>query len=263
MTGREHEGNRKGQTALLTLARHWLLAFLSPRPFVGFLYFPRFVKHYRKFKRLSRGTLAFRDTYPCMGDWMKYTPFDPHYFYQAAWLARMFAAFKPERNIDIGSSVMTIGVLSAVVNTIFVDYRPLLTNLSNLCSISADIVFMPFRTNSIESLSCLHVIEHIGLGRYGEQVDPEGSFKAARELERILKPGGKLYLSVPVGRERVCFNAHRVFRPQTVSELFPALCPIEFCFVDDRGAFVEDQPLSAAAECEYGCGLFIFEKPST
>lgn len=207
--------------------------------------------------------LRFKDLHPCLTDGGRYTPFDPHYFYQAAWLARRLPGFKPERHIDIGSSVMTIGVLSATVSTIFVDYRPLLTGMSNLRSIAADIISLPFKTNRVESLSCLHVIEHIGLGRYGDRIDPEGSGKAARELQRVLKERGRLYLSVPVGRERVCFNAHRVFRPHTVLALFEALSLVEFSFVDDGGALVENQPLTAAAECEYGCGLFIFEKPST
>jgi hypothetical protein len=244
--------------------KNWGSAFLYPRPLMGIRYLPRFLKDWRVYSRMTAAEKPrFKDSHPYLADSVRYTPFDPHYFYQAAWLARRLPGFKPERHIDVGSSVMTIGVLSATVSTIFVDWRPLLTGMSNLWSIAADITCLPFKTNGVESLSCLHVIEHIGLGRYGDRIDPEGSGKAARELQRVLKEQGRLYLSLPVGRERVCFNAHRVFRPQTVLAMFKALSLVEFSFVGDGGAFVEDQPVTAAAECEYGCGLFIFEKRST
>ena len=75
-----------------------------------------------------------------------------------------------------------------------------------------------FATGSVDSLSCLHTIEHVGLGRYGDPVDPEGWVVAVRELARILAPGGRLYLGTPIGRERVCFNSERVFSPKTILE---------------------------------------------
>jgi hypothetical protein len=104
------------------------------------------------------------------------------------------------------------------------------------------------------------VIEHIGLGRYGDPIDPDGSIKAALELQRILHASGKLYLSLPIGRERICFNAHRVHAPETVVSLFPKLKLIEFSFVNDEGQFLEKQQLQTAKNLDYGCGLFMFEK---
>ncbi|WP_235852458.1 DUF268 domain-containing protein [Helicobacter vulpis] len=72
---------------------------------------------------------------------------------------------------------------------------------------------------SVESLSALCSVEHFGLGRYGDPIDPDGWRKALKSFQRVLKPGGKLYLSVPVGKEnRVCFNAHRIFHPSTIIE---------------------------------------------
>jgi hypothetical protein len=102
------------------------------------------------------------------------------------------------------------------------------------------------------------VIEHVGLGRYGDPIDAEGSQRAARELARVLKAGGRLFVSVPVGRERVCFNAHRVFAPQTIVAYFPKLQMQRFALVDDAGRFHENAPLEAAATLSYGCGLFEF-----
>ena len=243
------------------LIRHWVMAFIYPRPLIGLFYQPRYFSHWFKYTR-SAGSqkVGLLDLQPCLGDWSTHTPFDAHYFYQGAWLARKLAQSKPVKHVDIGSSVLTMSVLSATVNTVFVDYRPLKATLSGLTSISGDILSLPFDDNSVESLSCLHVIEHIGLGRYGDPIDPDGSLKAAAELQRIVSAGGKIFLSLPVGRERICFNAHRVHAPTSVLKMFPQLNLVEFSYVDDSGQFLEAQSAHSASELEYGCGLFQFVK---
>jgi SAM-dependent methyltransferase len=247
-----------------SLARNCVMALLHPRPIVGLLYFPRFIRHWIKYARTAGAErLAVLDLHPCLGDWSTHTPFDPHYFYQGAWLARQLSGAKPVRHVDVGSSVLTVSVLSAWINTVFVDYRPLKTSLRGLNSVAGDILLLPFADDSLDSLSCLHVIEHIGLGRYGDPIDPHGSIKAAQELQRIVRPGGKLLLSLPIGRERVCFNAHRVHAPDSVIRMFGQLRLVEFSYVDDAGQFREGQQPAAANDLRYGCGLFQFEKPAS
>ena len=246
------------------LARHWVMALLYPRPLIGLLYLPRFFSHWLKYARSAGGQkVGLLDLQPCLGDWSTHTPFDAHYFYQGAWLARKLAQSKPGKHVDIGSSVLTMSVLSAMVDTIFVDYRPLKASLPGLTSISGNILSLPFDNNSVGSLSCLHVIEHIGLGRYGDPIDSEGSLKAAGELQRIVGTGGKLFISLPIGRERVCFNAHRVHVPASVLKMFPQMRLVEFSYVDDDGQYHEAKPVEAASHLEYGCGLFQFEMEVT
>ena len=65
---------------------------------------------------------------------------------------------------------------------------------------------------------------------------------------------------MPVGRERVCFNAHRVFSPSTVRDFFQGLQLKAFSLVDDAGRLNEETSPEAAANLEYGCGLFEFVK---
>ena len=238
------------------------MAAIYPIPLIGLFYLPRYLSHWKKYSRADkRRRVGVLDTQPCLGDWTTHTPFDAHYFYQGAWLARKLAHPKPDQHVDIGSSVLTMSVLSAFVNTTFVDYRPLKVSLHGLTSIAGNILNLPFDDDSVPSLSCLHVIEHIGLGRYGDQIDPEGSIKAADELQRIVGSGGKLFLSLPVGRERICFNAHRVHAPEMVIKMFSKLKLIDFSYVNDSGELLESQPVGAASQLEYGCGLFYFEKP--
>jgi SAM-dependent methyltransferase len=215
--------------SLRRIARHWLMAFIHPRPLIGFLYLPRFLLHYFRYVWASKGErLSLSDLQPCLGDWTAHTPFDAHYFYQGAWVARRIALHNPAKHTDIGSSVLMVGVLSAQVETVFVDFRPIQANLSGLTPLAGDILDLSIPDGSVCSLSCLHVIEHIGLGRYGDPIDPLGSRKAASELQRVLETGGKLYLSLPVGRERVCFNAHRVHAPDAVLKMFSQMTLLEF-----------------------------------
>lgn len=246
---------------LKTLLRNWVKAFIYPRPLIGVFFLPRFFSHWIRYAR-SPGAEKVRalDLQPCLGDWSSHTPFDAHYFYQGGWLARRVGQDAATPHVDVGSSVLTMSVMSAQRPTIFVDYRPLKAVLPGLTSVAGNILMLPFADDSIESLSCLHVVEHIGLGRYGDPIDPQGSVKAALELQRIVRPGGKLFLSLPVGRERVCFNAQRIHHPDTVRNIFSRMRLLEFSYVDDDGAYHEARPTGAASRLEYGCGMFCFEK---
>ncbi len=246
---------------LRALLRNWTLAFLQPRPFVGVLRLPRYLRHWREFSRRAGAQRPrFADSYPCLGDWTSQTSIDAHYFYQGAWLARRLAALRPARHVDVGSSVLTLSVLSATIETLHVDVRPLEAKLPGLQCEAGDILRLRFADGSVPSLSCLHVIEHIGLGRYGDPIDPDGARKAAAELARVLAPGGRLYLSAPVGRERVCFNAHRVFAPQSLLEMFGGLRLRRFTLVDDAGALHDGAEPESARGMDYGCGMFEFAR---
>ena len=204
--------------------------------------------------------LRWQDSYPCLLDQVIETPFDPHYFYQGAWLARRLAEFKPALHVDIGSSVLTMSVLSGAHPTVFVDVRPLKVTLSRFASIAGDATRLPFHDASVASLSCLHVIEHVGLGRYGDRLDPEGSRITFKELTRVLAKGGKLYLTLPVGRQRTCFNAHRIFSPRTILAWGEGLALDRFALVPDDGDFVDPAKVDAAEALDYGCGMFEFSR---
>ncbi len=117
-----------------------------------------------------------------------------------------------------------------------------------------------FKKNSISSLSCLNVAEHIGLGKYGDKLDPYGTKKACGELAKILAPGGNLYFSGSVGYERVCFNAHRVNSPKKIVEYFKDLELVELSAIDDQNKFVENIDIEILENSSFACGLFHFIK---
>jgi hypothetical protein len=119
---------------------------------------------------------------------------------------------------------------------------------------------MPYKDGSVKSLSCLHVAEHIGLGRYGDPLDPLGTEKAAAELMRCLAPNGNLYFALPIGKSRLCFNAHRIHSPQQIMTYFEGLELAEFSVTGDDKQFVEDTNPADYANQRYACGMFWFRK---
>lgn len=159
--------------------------------------------------------------YPCLDDNTENTPIDANYYYQDAWAFEKIYAAKPTRHIDIGSHNKFVSLLSKVVPTTMVDLRPLPIPLNTLTFEKGTIVDLPYSDASIPSVSSLCVVEHIGLGRYGDPLDPLGSEKAIAELKRIVVPGGDLYISVPLDDvNRIYFNAHRAFCEPYLEKLF-------------------------------------------
>src|SRR4029079_19803272 len=128
-----------------------------------------------------------------------------------AWAARKIRAQAPGRHVDLSSYLYFATLLSAFIPVDFFDYRPAHLQRSGLTTGSADLTRLPFADNSIASLSCMHTVEHVGLGRYGDPIDPAGDLKAMLDLNRVLARGGNLLFVVPTGRPRVVFNAHRIY----------------------------------------------------
>lgn len=238
----------------------WTETVFNPRGMRALYRLPRYFRDWVVFSRTSKMPVRFIDSYPCLADATSKTHFDAHYFFQGAWLARKLSQQRPRKHVDVGSDVNAIGVISAFVDTMFVDYRPLEVFLKGLENRQGDLLHLELQKGTIDSLSCLHVIEHVGLGRYGDQIDPDGAVKAAAELGRVLAPNGSLFLSVPVGRERVCFNAHRVFAPDSVLKMFAGLRLQDSALVDDKGKYHEHALPEKMTGCEYGCGMFHFVK---
>ncbi|MBT8593996.1 DUF268 domain-containing protein [Polynucleobacter paneuropaeus] len=227
----------------------------------------QFADFSKKLKESSREfKLRLEDQYPCLDDVTNETNFDRHYVYHPAWAARLVEKFKPKKHIDISSILAFSTILSAFIPVEFYDYRPAKIKLSNLLQGSIDLMNLHFESNSLSSLSCMHVIEHIGLGRYGDPLNPDGDIKAAEELTRVLAIGGQLLVVLPVGRSRIEFNAHRIYYHEQVIALFKELELVEYALIPD-GEVEDGLIYSPTAELinaqSYGCGCYAFTKKAS
>ncbi len=220
----------------------------------------RFLSDWSRYEQLPKAEeLHFLDSYPCLLDRRRTTPINRQYLYQAVWAFKRIKESGASFHLDVGSEVAFLAMLSVVTPAIYIDIRPALLSLKNFGSLQGSILELPFADQSVRSLSCLHVVEHIGLGRYGDPLDTQGSKKAIRELARVLAPGGNLFFSTPIGKPRVCFNAHRIHAPSHILEMFSSLRLIEFSAINDQDEFVENVHPDQLSNSTYSCGLFWFQ----
>lgn len=196
---------------------------------------------------------------------------DRHYFLQDIYVARKIIEEKPVEHYDIGSRLdgFLSHLICAGIDVTMIDIRPLPILVEGLKFVQGNAMRLDnIENESIESISTLHAVEHFGLGRYGDPINANGSFEAMAELSRILKPGGKLYFSVPISNQNgIVFNSHRVFSPKTVLEAFAELDLIEFTYIQDyhistfKGSNAVQKIKNSAFELgEYDLGIFIFTK---
>lgn len=189
------------------------------------------------------------------------------YFWQDLYVARKIFDENPHTHVDVGSRLDGFVAHVATFRKITVfDIRPVNVEIPNVSFLQMDMISgTDVPSSYCDSVSCLHALEHFGLGRYGDPLDPGGHVKGFDNLVRLLVPGGKLYVSVPIGRRRVEFNAHRVLDPLEVLSLAQerdlSLC--EFAWVSSSGVRVSSRPLDdmkLLRSSEYMLGIFTFTR---
>ena len=248
------------------LVRFFYFHWIAFRQFVNLNlpgYFLASLWYWKDFIRLKtmKGNPNFKDglafSYPCLTDRTESTPIEPVYFFQDAWAARKIFEIKPATLYDIGSSVKTMSIIAQTIPVIFVDIRRIDVKLDGLTFLEGDITKLPFANDSIDCISSLCVVEHIGLGRYGDPLDNWGSEKAVTELRRVLAPRGFVLFSVPVDRQnQVHYNANRAFSRDYVLKLFEGLTLKEERYIYGYELLNDYDPMKGA-----GTGLFLFQKP--
>lgn len=193
-----------------------------------------------------------------------------HYFHQDLLVAQKLHINNPIRHVDVGSRIDGFVAHVASYRPIeVIDIRPLKSNVSNISFLQVDFM-QSLKDEYIEytdSVSCLHAIEHFGLGRYGDPIDSDGHLKGYKNLCMILKPKGKLYFSTPIGKQRIEFNAHRVFSIAYLMDLFKKDFILDdFYFVDDKKNLKHPSNINNSEDinnnfgCHYGCGIFFLTK---
>lgn len=198
---------------------------------------------------------------------------DGHYFWQDILVAREIIQNNPKMHYDIASRIdgLISHLITAGINITIIDIRPL--EIENIGYGLASINFIQgdatklenINDNSINSISTCHAYKHFGLGRYGDSINPNACFDAMKELQRVLSFEGKLYFSIPVGKnEKLCFNAHRIFNPKTIINVFNKLKLEKMYLIHNMEVYEynEKDILSDNYKIigDYDCGIFIFSK---
>jgi SAM-dependent methyltransferase len=218
-----------------------------------------FFKNLIKYYRLG-GKARIINFYPCLYDNTDTIKIDSHYLYQNIWAFDKIRNSGINNHMDIGSLSSFVAFLTVLTRVTYVDIRPLKLNTDNYNVIAGSILNLPFKNNSIYSLSCLHVVEHIGLGRYGDKIDPYGSKKACKEIQRILGKNGNLYFSLPIGKPKTFFNAHRIHTVEQILDYFPGLILKNLSVVNDQGIYIKNVEMDGLDNYDYSCGMFHFYK---
>jgi SAM-dependent methyltransferase len=234
---------------------------------------PSYFRDLNTLKNQSKSTeklFPFGKPYPCLEDrYRESGSAKGYYFHQDLHVARRIHINNPTIHVDVGSRVDGFVAHVASFRSVDVfDIRPLSTNIPNMRFKQADLM-APINEKLVsycDSLSCLHAIEHFGLGRYGDPVNYDGHIVGLNNLNKILKRGGKFYFSVPIGPQRIEFNAHRVFSVDYLLKHFANKYQLDqFSFVDDSGDFHDNVPITDLTAqnnfgCLYGCGIFEMTK---
>lgn len=258
----------------LLITLHWLLStqfgFDPQRLLCSLRGLPAFFSDWRQFRRGYRGPLVWM---PCLHDrYEEGGTTKSEYFWQDLLVARWIHAARPEKHVDVGSRVDGFVTHVASFREIEVfDVRPITTDIPGVVFKQVDLMQTSVAPNSAgggycDSLSCLHALEHFGLGRYGDPIDPRGHEKGIANMVALLKPGGTFYLSTPIGRERVEFNAHRVFDPCTILRLaeVTGLALNSLIVINSSGEVnevkVDIETLDDLSDTHYNLGIFTFSK---
>lgn len=225
---------------------------------------PRFLRDEAAFRRSWRPGLMcppITNRLPMLGDATGDAgTIDAHYFVQDLLVARRIRDAAPGRHVDVGSRIDGfVAHLLTFMDVEVVDVRPLKTPVAGLTFVQDDgTTLASVPDASVPSLSSLHAVEHFGLGRYGDPIDPGGAAEALRTFARVLAPGGTLYLSFPIGRPRVEFNAHRIFDPRDPIEVLGDLDLVRFSAVDDGGDLRDPCQPADLLGADYALGIYEF-----
>jgi hypothetical protein len=235
-----------------------LLTKLIQNPKNFLIIFPEifsYIKSVFQYKRTMDNIEKF-NYYPILFQRNLKSSFDSHYVYQAYWATKIIKQINPGHHTDISSNISFVAQLAAILPVEYFEFNPPDLIINNIRSAHCDLRKLPFADSSLKTVSCLHVLEHIGLGRYGDEVNPNGMKNACKELIRCVAEGGSLIVSFPVGKHSVEFNAHRITNPLTALTYFPTMKLKKFSYVDDHGLYIENANPEDSVDMNYACGMF-------
>jgi SAM-dependent methyltransferase len=251
---------------------HFMISVKGMPLFVFLKEFPAFMREYAEIRRQAEKAgkdFPFTKLYPCLEEKDGESGIiAEHYFLQDLFVAQKIFQINPSRHVDIGSRIDGFVAHVASFREIEVfDVRGLHLDIANIRFTRVDLTAEDFSfVDYCDSLSCLHAMEHFGLGRYGDRLDYRGHLVGWDNMYRMLKQGGKFYFSVPIGEQRIEFNAHRVFSVTYLLHLMEGRYDVDsFSYINDEKrlithAVLDERSLANNFGCHYACGIFELTK---
>ena len=185
-----------------------------------------------------------------------------HYFHQDLLVANMVYKNSPVKHLDIGSRIDGFVAHVAAFREIEVlDIRKLNPIVhSNIKFKQKDLMQNFSESLAYDSISCLHALEHFGLGRYNDPIRPDGHLMGYENIIKLLQINGLLYISFPIGVKKVIFNQRRVFHYKEILMWSNQVRIERFDYVDDEGNLILDTDIDNAKNVNYGCGIYTLKK---
>jgi SAM-dependent methyltransferase len=202
----------------------------------------KFFEEYRTFKgTIDPNIDIFIDRIDQSGD----HPYDYREF-ETAFAAGHIKRCSPGSILDIGSRRTFLAGVASHYDLLSVDIRPRPAAFLGEKVIVGDASRIPLADESCDLVLSLNAVEHFGLGRYGDQINPDADSLAFAEWQRILKPGGSLLFSTTISSNgfAVAFNAHRIYDRPTLQAMLRGMRLVEenfFC--NTRNAAVSFEEL--------------------
>lgn len=235
---------------------------LNLKKFISIIYFPKYIKDYLRFTFYSKKLIKI---HPILTDF-----FDAagnakgHYFHQDLLVSQLIHLDSPLNHLDIASRIDGFVAHVASFRKVEVaDIRNFDEDIENIKFTQIDLMSDFLSDKKYDSISCLHAIEHFGLGRYGDKIDIKGHLKGFGNIIKLLNTNGKLYISFPISDSpRIEFNAHRVFDPNEIFQ-WPGcenLRLTRFDYVNDDGKLIKNSNTNEIKNLKYGCGIYTFAK---
>lgn len=229
--------------------------------------FAKYLCHALRFRQHYTGKMQLM---PCVHDWKDSAgSTSSEYFWQDLLVAQLIHKANPRKHVDVGSRIDGFIAHVASFREVEVfDVRPLESEIPQVTFRQADLMVGNSALSEItDSLSCLHAIEHFGLGRYGDPLNAAGFTLGLANLVNLLEPGGTLYLSCPSGDDVVHFNAHRALLPSTIVETASPLgLKLSQMWLFDNdvhklvGPFEPSQPSELAVKASVSLAIYKFIK---
>lgn len=131
---------------------------------------------------------------------------------------------EPGRVLDFGSGngMMALGAAFAGNEVAAVDLEPeqYLFQPQGIEYVQGDFNRLDFEAQSFDQILNCSSTEHVGLaGRYGSADDPDGDLRAMEKMAGLLKPGGDMVLTIPIGVDAVHKPLHRIYGEQRLPRL--------------------------------------------